>query len=451
MSLPSLKVRSDQYKLLNARGNLLMNKLPAKGVSLLLLCGLVIASPLAHALQATANATLGVEFTDNATLVPNNEIDDQIAVAQVGGTLAETSGPVTGNADFSLRHQEYLDNTFGKRDYMKLGSELRWEQIKDRLTWQMQDFFTQTAVDSLSASVPSNRQNSNAFSLSTGVSFPVAPRHTLSISPAFRDYYYEKTDADNKQLSLSAGWFYQYRPTMKVSLNGALSHVDYDSDANNDYDSRNLSVALSGTTPRSNYRASIGATRVDRDALANNSGVSASLSWKFNVSSRSTLDTHLAQDITNSSDLFLGTAIDPTTGTVTNIQIAGEAVRNRVMRIGYTRKGTTVDTTIWTEVRNLDYSTATIDRKVQEFGGRLGYRVSPLISASLNASFLNTEELATGLEQDDLNVGAGLGFRLSRRLGLNFGVQHQSRDSDDPAREYDELSISANLGYKVWP
>ena len=427
-----------------------MNKFPAGRLPFLLLYGLMTASPEAFALQANANGSLGVEYTDNATLAATDEVEDQIVSAQVGGSLTKTGGPATANADFSLSRQQYLNDTYGTRNYLSLGSSLNWEPLENRLIIDVQDHYSQTAIDNLAANVPSNRQNTNAFSLGAGLSYPLARRHSLSISPSFSDFRYSKSDTDNQQFDLSVGWFYQFRPTMQVSLSGGNSRVRYDSSTNTDYDSNNVSLGVSGTTARAHYSASIGKTWVNRDALADNDSVSAGLSVDYDVSSRSTLQARLSQDITNSSTLFLGYAIDPATGNINNVQVSGESVLNRSMRVSYARKGTTVNTDVWTELRQLEYDSATPDRDVQEVGVRIGYSVSPMIHASLSGRFIRDDQTDADA-QKRLSIGAGLGYQLSRRMGVNFGVNHQSRNSTATADEYDELRVSASLGYNFWP
>jgi predicted porin len=190
---------------------------------------------------------------------------------------------------------------------------------------------------------------------------------------------------------------------------------------------------------------------VDSAARADNDGLSASLSVNFNVSGRSTLRAVLLQDITNTSSLFLGTAIDPATGNIINIQTSGEVVRNRSMRVKYARKGTMINTDIWTELRELDYSSATSDRDVQEVGASLGYPVTPLMNASLSGRYTRNDLQATAVVQKEFSVAAGLGYQFSRRVGLNFAVKHNSRNSTVAADEFDEFSVSANVGYKFWP
>jgi hypothetical protein len=428
-----------------------MNKFPVRGLPALLLFGMVSASPPAGALQATGDASVGITFTDNATLAATNEISDQVLSAQVGGTLEKNEGAATGQANFSLRHQQYLDNTFGNRNYLNLGSFLNWDPVENRVTLNVRDYFTQTSVDNLAVNVPSNTQNTNAFEISSGISFPLSGRHHLTISPAFRDYTYNKSDTDNQQTSVSVGWFYKLRPTMQMSLSVGTSRVEYDSNTNTDYDSDRVNLALSGSTARTRYTASLGKTRIDSAGQRDNNDVSAGLSLDIDVSGRSTLKARWLQDTTSSSDLFLGTFIDPVTGNISNIQVSGEVVRNRSVRVIYERKGITVNANVWTELRKLDYSSATPDRDVQEIGAQLGYSITPLMSGSVNGQYVRNKESANSIEQEELTIGAGLSYKLSRRMGLSASLSHRSRDSSGGGSDYDEFSLSAGLGYNFWP
>jgi hypothetical protein len=410
----------------------------------------VLVSPPAVALQATVNGGVNVEFTDNARLSKSNEVEDQILNASVSGTLEKTGGAASGKADFSLSHQQYLDNTFGDRNYLNLGSTLNWDPVANRVSLTVRDYFTQTSVDNLAVNVPSNRQNTNIFSISSGISFPLADRHKLTISPSFRINTYSKSDTDNQQMSLSAGWFYQYKPTIQVFMNAGTSKVEYDSSTNTDFDSDRVDVGVSGSTARTRYTANVGKARVDSAGQQDNNDVTASLSLDIDVSGRSTLKTRWLQDTTSSSDLFLGTFIDPVTGNIGNIQVSGEVVRNRSVRVTYERKGTTVNTTVWTELRELDYSSATPDRDVQEIGAQLGYNITPLMSGSVASSYVRNDESASSIEQEELTISAGLGYKLSRRMGLNVGLSHRSRDSSGGGSDYDEFSLSAGVGYNFW-
>jgi hypothetical protein len=405
----------------------------------------------ALAFQSSGSLDLGVRHTDNATLVNTNEISDDVVTTQVSGSIAENNGSLTGSATASLEHMNWLDNTFGNQDYLDLASSATWEQIRNRLTWGIHDYYSQSEIDNLAANTPDNIQNVNAFGVSANASFPVADRHQLHISPAFEDYRYDDTTDDNQQVSLGATWAYQYRPTIGFSLNGSLVRVEYDNQPGFDYDSKSLNVGTSGSTARTVFSGSIGTTSVERDTLSDESGMSYSLNLKYTLTGRSSVVAHLASDLTDSSSVFLGSFIDPTTGNISNIQTSGDVVRNKILRVSYERDGSVIGTTIWTEQRELDYQSTPNDRDVHDYGLRFGYQVNQKISTSLTGSYTKTNETSNNVDLKDTTLGAGLGYRLSRKTSLNLDLTHQSRDSDVATDEYEELSVYAGIGYAFWP
>ena len=276
----------------------------------LLLVGLLATSPPALALQFNANAGLGVEYTDNATEVASNEQDDLILHANLGAILEESTGPLLARAVASWNHQNYRDNSFGDQDYFSLGAVADWEQLRDRLSWNVRDYFTQTSIDSLGTDTPDNTENTNAFSIGPTVRFPVSARQDVFVAPFFRDYSYEESDLDNRQYGLSAGWSYQMYPTMKVGLEGDVTDVNYE-DLNTDYTISSIHSVLSGTRAHSVYRMTLGYTTVDRDGFNNQDGPTGSFSWLYNLTGKSSVHAYLASNLTDSSSRFLGSAINP--------------------------------------------------------------------------------------------------------------------------------------------
>ena len=171
-----------------------------------------------RAIDTSARFDVGLGYTSNATLVPNNEPEDWIASGSAGLSVAEVSGPLTGGVEATLQHQDYLRNTYGNLDYAGLNAQLRWEQVKNRLSWQLDDFFEQVPVDSLDSNTPTNIQNTNVVSFGPVVMFNVTPRNHVSLKPMIQHFYYQKTDIDNRQLGLAASWRFSLYPTMKTGL-----------------------------------------------------------------------------------------------------------------------------------------------------------------------------------------------------------------------------------------
>ena len=245
-----------------------MNILSVRCAWPLLVAALLSASPSALALQAGANVSLDVTETDNALLDAVNKIDDQIVAGQIDGNISEDAGRLTGAADFSLQRLNYLNNTFDPKTYLGLSSQALWQQISNVLSWRIHDYYSQTSINTFASSTPANTQNVNAFGVNANLGLQLTARQRLTLVPAFDDYSYQSTTNDNRQTGLTAGWSYALSPGMSTSVNGSFKHTDYAAPGGFDNDRKTVSIGLSGTGGRTQYRGDVGLTRVDRDTLA---------------------------------------------------------------------------------------------------------------------------------------------------------------------------------------
>jgi hypothetical protein len=387
-------------------------------------------------------------YTDNAALMSSNENDDLITTVKIGGTVSESSGPLTGSASASLSRLNYLDNTFDNQTYPGLNANVDWVQIKNFLKWSVRDFYSQASIDNQAVNTPGNTEDINGFSLAAQLMMRPADRHTLTVTPSIDDYYYETSPSDNQQTGLAANWSYQYRPTTALSLNGSFQDVNYDDETQNPGHTRNsLGVSATVLHSRSEYRGSVGITSIEGDSGNDTDGTNAALSALYRLTGRSTLNANVSTNITNTSNLYLGSLLDPNTGNYSNIQTSSDVVRSRLLRIAYNRAGSTADLSGWIELRELDYDTVNDDQKLQEYGVSVGYRVTAKMTASARASYVKTEVESPAATEKHYATDGQLRYALSRKLSANGGVRFQRRDHTDPLQEFDEYSIFAGLGY----
>jgi len=417
-------------------------------ISVVMFAAAICSSPAAVALDFMSSIGAGMEYTDNARLTSRNEKDDWIASGNIAASLTETGGPLEASVNTSVTYNDYLNNTYSEQTYFKLGAVAGWKQIENRLEWNASNFFSQTPVDSIDPDTPNNLQDTNVFSFGPRVNFPINGRHNISFSPVFRDYYYEDSDTDNQEYGLSAGWSYQMYPTLNVGLSSSISDVRYDDDKRNpDYTRTKYQAVLSGTRPYSVYTLKLGMTNIDRDRFDDQDGASGSLDWLFNISGISSLRAFISSDISDSSDAYYSSSIDPDTGDYNTVQTSGDVLRNSTARITYKRDGTVVKARVWTELRDLDYKESPDDRKVMVVGTSLDRRVATVITAGVYGKYNKTKETDTSRTDKSYVVGGKMGFNLSRKLSANINLQYQNKDSTRSIDEYSEYSVFAGLTY----
>ncbi len=206
-------------------------------------------------------------------------------------------------------------------------------------------------------------------------------------------------------------------PTLKVGLEGDVTDVNYD-DLNSDYVISSVYSVLSGTRPHSVYRITLGYTTVDRDGLNNQDGPIGSFSWLYNLTGRSSVHAYLASNLTDTSSDFLGAAINPERGDYSNVQASSDIFRDNVMRLEYNRQGSTLNSRVWSEFRDLDYKEELNDRKVQDYGAEISYNVSPLITTGLSGEYVHTKQTDIGRTNKDYLIGGNLRYRPVQKVKL---------------------------------
>jgi hypothetical protein len=414
-----------------------------------LLSVLLVFAPFASALEIKPVVVTGLRYTDNAKLTDKNEDSDEIFDGRVGAEISENDGPFRVDANTSLTYEHYFSHTYGDKHWFNLDANAGWEMIRDRVDWGVRDYFTQTQINNLDASTPSNTQNTNAFSLGPNIILPVSGRQTITLRPVFSDFYYENSDTDNQQYALNADWLYQLYPDMKTGIDGGVTAVRYKKDdLNPDYSIYNLDWVVSGTRPRSTYSIQLGGTSINRDKLNNQNGYSGSLSWLYKITGHSSVRAYAETDLTDSSQQYLNSQIDPGTGDFSNVQTSGDVLRNKIFRVNYLREDSTLNSNIWTELRNLDYKESPDDRKVKEIGAKFDYQVTAVITTGIYGTYNNTKDSNMSTDYNQYTTGVTAGYRLSRKLSTRFDLQYQKyNNSSNNFNEYTEYNVFLGLVY----
>ena len=79
--------------------------------------GLFFFSPGVFAVLFEPGVGLGVEYTDNATLVNEDKVNDLITVGYVGARLSENEGALKYDATASSNNTSYTQDTFPDQRY----------------------------------------------------------------------------------------------------------------------------------------------------------------------------------------------------------------------------------------------------------------------------------------------------------------------------------------------
>lgn len=411
------------------------------------LAGIFFFSFNAETATIESTAIVDMRHTDNAKLVPDNEVNELVVSARVGAKIDSGSGPFQFNANTLLSYQHYTQDTFGDQQYFNLDATAGWEMIKNRLDWNMQDFFSQQFINSLDPSTPDNIQDTNVFTFGPNIYFPISARQSITLQPEYRNFSYEVQDIDNQQNSLNASWSYQMFPTLNVGLAGEVNSVDYDEESISDTTFRNIHLIVSRKLPRSVYSVKLGLTRADRESGGSVRGLTGAITWVLNLTGASNLYTSISSDVTDTNRNLLHVSRSPETGDFSNEQISTEILRNSVAKLTYRREDAKLKSSVWVEFDEQDYEQASLGREVQVAGLKFDYSVTPTVTAGVYGQYDHTKLTDTGREDYLYTVGSIINYRLSRKLHSKVDIKYRNKDSTLDISDFSEMSIFVSLVY----
>ena len=418
----------------------------------LVFAGLCLSCKMVVALEFQPGVGVGVEYTDNAALAPDNEVDDLIAIGYVGAILSEDEGPLTYDASTSFNNVGYTQDTFPDQHYFNLAGRADWEMIKDRFNWFLSNNFNQRTVNTLAANTPDNLQDTNAFSFGANLRTQISGRQSFSLSPSFSQYYYEVQVTNNKQYALAANWNYLLSRLNTVGINFSVREVNYtqvDRFGNTITDTifTNLAFTLSGQRLRSDYSINLGATNVKRDSGEDATGFTGSIDWSQIVSSRSTFEMLVATDLTDTSRVSQSLTENPANGNPSDVQITTDVIRNSIFNLAYLRNDASLHSRIWWELRNLEYSDSPSDRVIRTYGISVDYPFTQLLSSGAYINYNRTRRLDIDRLDQYYIAGGNLKYNFARNLYSSFDIKYRTKESTLPSENYDEFSVFASLVY----
>lgn len=411
-----------------------------------------LAHGVAYALEFQPGAGIGLEFTDNARLTPNDTADELIAITYVAASIVENNGPLTYRASSSLSQQHYTKGTFDDQQHFNLDAVVDWVMIRERFNWMASNRFSQAPVRSLEPNTPDNLQDTNVFTLAADINTRLSARHNINIVPSFSQYYYETLATDNKQYSLEANWQYQATRVTDLGFTVSARKVDYTETglfarAIEDVKFLNAAITVRGQRARSTFDAAIGAAHVERDSGRETSGFTGQLNWLADVSARSTFSAGISSELTDTSTAGTSIAADTGNRSGDDVQVTTDVIRNSIIDLAYLRKDASLDTRISARYHKVAYSDSPLDRIIRDFGIEFRYPLSQLLTGSAYINHNRSKQLDTGRLDKALTVGGNVRYTFSRKMHGTFDIKYRERKSTDEPRNYNEFSVYVSLVY----
>jgi hypothetical protein len=398
--------------------------------------------------QATLDADLGVERSDNVTRVPTDEQSETVATARIGLGYEVMRPRVEGRIGADLQYRRYLDNTYDNEVLGGANALLNWSIVPERFLWVFEDNYGQIAGNRQLPDTPDNREDFNYFSTGPDISLPLGARTLAEVSGRWSDIYYEISPEGSQSALGRLGLVRLLSTESRASLNGSVEKIKYDEAAFEDYRITEGYARYEGTSARTTLAIDAGYTRAERGD-GTSSGPLARLDLSRVITSRTTFTVQAGTEFSDTAQAFRLSQGARGVGPEDQDAVAAADV----FRIYYAylglqteRERTSFNVTLYGHEEQHE-TDETLDRKRVGVGFGWTRHLSPRMDLSVRGDYGNEKFDVDDFAFDEWSAGAALGWRLTNSVSLRLSVDHFDGDGDGTTRDYEENRVYFGVRY----
>lgn len=410
-------------------------------------CGSLNAAEPEAKLDWSVDST--VRYTDNATLVSDDTVDD--VIGSIGGTvdLTRRGSRLDATLIGAGNYFSYFDDTYDDDFLGYAAATGRFQLVPEAISWVLENTFGQTTSSQFEPDTPENRSNVNVLSTGPDVSLKIGRATEVEFTGRYGRSSYEGSSADDSESwTGEAAVGRRLSDAVRWSLRASTSHVDYDSATTTDYDQNELFVRWESKSVKQTLTADVGVVFLDDNDSTSDKPV-IRLDWSRRLTPSWSLGLGVGSGYRNAGQQFASGIVDTVVGGGTqDVVLTNEVQRyeSASFQLGFERPRTTLR--LFTVADRERYSdSATLDRDVWRVGMEASRRVTDRIRALLNSSY--EERTFKGTSDDDrttiFSLGADWRLGESLFLGLEGGTE---RRSGNTSFDYDEIFGQASLSFR---
>lgn len=399
--------------------------------------------PVHNAQAIRADYTLGIqaEYTDNITLTETNT-QEEYPLSLLGGFLLEHSAAeLDADVRGLLDYRNYLEDTYDNETLGSLSATAEWRPMPGSLHLIIEDYFTQTAIDTTAPETPDNRVNANAFSVGPDIFFNLAPATTLETHVRRSEYYFEDTASDSSRNSIGAGLVRDVRPQLSLSANIAYENAEFSEDSRSDFDKTDYFLRADIDRGRTEVTVDAGISDIDRAVAEDVDGFLGRLIVGRQIRTNARVDLEISSQYTDAGVDMLVAGTSPFDFDRTSEQVSGDIFLDNRIEARY-RYGTSErNWGLYLIVRDEDYEILPQDRQTAGLRFDIRRGISDSMYVNGYAQYRTEDYVDLNQVNKDSELGLGLERRLARRLTARLDYVFNARDSDAVGLDYDENRI----------
>lgn len=404
-------------------------------------------------------------YSSNITRAPVNERSEWTNSAFGGFTYLENTPTLIARVITNVEYRDYRKDIYRDDTLVDAKASAMWTLSPQRLTWSVDDTYTQLLVDATAVDTPDNRTNTNTFSTGPDLTVRFSPVNTLALGARAGNFYTSRHDIDNNRLSGTSSWQYQSTSITTYSLNYDALKVNYDNDSlYTDFTRKDIYLRAKVRPSKSEYTLDLGKTDINPVRGRDTDSSLARLVWLRQMTPESSLSVLLSKEATDvGTDVLTssGTAAasaststastSATTPVLAQNVVIGDVYIAKRGEMHYSHRGSQFGYALSLFRREFDYELTPLDRR--EKGGRVefSYAYFGTSTVSLFSDLVKTEYL--NFVRDDTDKDSGLRFAYLAGRNVTFGAEarHITRSSTISTMDFAENRALLTVAYTSGP
>ncbi len=396
--------------------------------------------------------TVGVEHSDNALKLSENEIDDTKSYGQLELGLDAETRRIDVELDYFGELAHYENDTIDREDFWEGDASVVFTLLENRLSWEATHSRTEQLQNARDVDIRNNRESRDIFSTGPDLTLRLSQVDQLLLQGRWNAVQFQDTEqTDSERLSGLAGWQRRLSPTSTASLAYEYVDVEFD-DLDETLAYERLYASYEVALKSSSYTISLGANRSDWDTLDDNEGFFGEIEWRLE-SGEHRLSLAATNQLTDSGIGLGGSGVtggdfqpqDPNFGQLDEVERLGG-------RLGYGFDGLCARCQVDFGLDYDEQDFQTLDLDQERFGGSIGFTFQFSSRADLRWTARYSEIDFTADDRTDelTNMQLRLNWQLSRSLSVALWGFIDERDTSGGFvdGDFDETAGGVSLTYR---
>ena len=407
------------------------------------LTALLLSTP-SFALDYTLDLLIGGEATDNINRLPDNQKRDGLE-SHIGSRIGLTheSEAINFEANYRLTYRDFKNDRLETNDEINGDSELLWEIIDNRLSWNFNHDISEVLSNDLVPDTVDNKETRQILSTGPTYTARISAVDDVILSLAYTQLTQgnaanespidrSNIDSDRKQANIM--WSHSLSSTSAFEIGYANAETEFDNNSP-DFKYQQLFAGYHTELASGNYGLRIGTNQAERgNSDEEQSGLFTSINYNRNFSGN-ILSIDIVRQLADSS-IGLDRDIDGfNTNNFDEIAVVERTRLNIDYQLLNLCRGCIAQVTYTyddSDFENDDLvlsTDTTQDNQDNRISAGITYNINSRLSTRLLTSYLQTDFSASDRKDRITEVGSQIDWQLSAKLALNFYLSYINRDT----------------------